>query len=348
MRHHALICLCVFLSVSISGSADGNPLVVEKGFNVSALNSLRSLVRNSRQVLQAQMDLNWNYGLQVKLLADKLAEIDSGLLDVQQSSLICDERGGKLQQVSLSELDNQTRINILGERALLGYKAQLLETELDRLTQGVGDRNETFAHAMAKAEDLSEQIVSLRLSIREGRGRSVLRSLDPIAEEEMPAVAVSRTVGPTRNQTQYVPDKELAGPILLAASAAATSGKSGPGAAVLEPEAKAATSDLRKKIDEIAKQTKALQQLIIEASQRAEFIKRLEKQTYSKLADMEQLKKSWEGRKIPINEEVVALEKKLNGDLMMYHEILKEVETFNKQLVSMLNAILYKESETSK
>jgi hypothetical protein len=145
-----------------------------------------------------------------------------------------------------------------------------------------------------------------------------------------------------------VPDKELAGPILLAASAAATSGKSGPGAAVLEPEAKAATSDLRKKIDEIAKQTKALQQLIIEASQRAEFIKRLEKQTYSKLADMEQLKKSWEGRKIPINEEVVALEKKLNGDLMMYHEILKEVETFNKQLVSMLNAILYKESETSK
>lgn len=348
MRHSMLICLCVFLSFPISGSADENQFVVEKGYNVSALNSLRWFVLNSRQVLQAQMDLNWNYGLQVKLLADKLAEIDSGLEDVQQSSLICDERDGKLQQVSLSELDNQTRINILGERALLGYKAQLLQTELDRLTQGVGDKIETFTHAIARAEDLSEQIVSLRLSIREGRGRSVQRGFDHVAQEKMPAVAVSQTVGPTRNQIQHVSGKEEGGPVFLAASSAATSGKSGPGAAASESEAKAATNELRKKMDEIAKQTKALQQLIVETSQRAELIKRSEKQTYSKLADIDQLRKSWEGRKIPINEEVVAFEKKLNADLMMYQESLKEVETFNKQLVSMFNAILHKESETAK
>ena len=289
MRHYALICLCFLLFVPICGSADGNQFIVdEKGVNVSALNSLRWFVHNSRQILQAQMDLNWNYSLQVKLLADKLAEIDSGLEDVQQHSLICDEHGGKIQQGSLSELDNQTRINILGERALLGYKAQLLQTELDRLTQGVGDKIETFTNAIAKAEDLSEQIVSLRLSIREGRGRTVQRGSGHVAQEKMPAVAVSRTVGPTRNHIQHVSDKEPGGTVFLVASAAATSAKSGPVAAALEPEAKAATSELRKKMDEIAKQTKALHQLIIETSQRAEIIKKLEKQTYSKLADMDQ------------------------------------------------------------
>ena len=74
----------------------------------------------------------------------------------------------------------------------------------------------------------------------------------------------------------------------------------------------------------------------------------MEKQTFSKLADMEQLKKSWEGRKIPVNEEVVALEKKLNSDLMMYQDTLKEVEVLKQQLISMFNAIFFKESETLK
>lgn len=348
MRHFKSMCLCGLFVVSICGSAAGQQSPVDRETNSTQINSLRWSVQNSRQVLQAQKDLNWSYGLQVKSLVSRLAEIDSGLEDLQEATAIGKDLG-KPQQVPQSEFDNHTRISILGERALLEYKAQLLQTELENLAQGSGDTLDSLSRAMQKAEDLSEQIMSLRLFIREGRNRSTYWASGGAFQEKAPVDFSREATGPVRNDVQYVSDRQTTDPNFLIASAVVTNGKPGPGKApASEPEAKATTSDLKKRMEEIVRQTKTLQQMIIEASQKAEMIKKVERQTYSKWADLEQLKKSWEGRKIPINEEFVAFEKKLNADLIMYQESLKEVEAFKQQLVSMFNGILYKESETTK
>lgn len=283
------------------------------------------------------------------MLAEKLADIERNLEDVQLSSTFADGSVGKAKQVSLTELDNQTRINILGGRALLGYKAQQLQTELEQLTQGSGNKLDAFNRAITKAEDLFEQVMSLRFSIREGQNRSEQWHSSYVAQGKDGVDAEPRLAGQARDLIQYHSDDQARGPVFFVASATATNGKPGPAkASGAETEAKYTTGDLKKRMEEIARQAKTLQQMIFETGQKAEMVKRMEKQTFSKLADMEQLKKSWEGRKIPVNEEVVALEKKLNSDLMMYQETLKEAEVLKQQLISMFNAIFFKESETVK
>ena len=57
---------------------------------------------------------------------------------------------------------------------------------------------------------------------------------------------------------------------------------------------------------------------------------------------------NWEGKKITVNEEVMTLEKKLNGEMMIYQEALKEVDMLKQFLTSMFNGIFVPESETLK
>lgn len=346
---YVTIFLVVLCSFSIVGPSSSNQTVTDKEVNTSVEKSLRGFVHNARQVLEAQIDLNRNYSLQVKLLAKKLADIDRNLEDVQQSSTLADGSVRKVKPVSLTELDNQTRINILGERALLGYKAQQLQTELEQLTSGSGNKLEAFNRAITKAEDLFGQVMSLRFSIREGQNRSEQWHSDYVPQGKDGDDAEQLLAGQARDLVQYHSDDQARGPVFFVASATATNVKPGPEkASGAEAEAKYATSDLKKRMEEIARQAKTLQQMIFETGQKTEMVKRMEKQTFSKLADMEQLKKSWEGRKIPVNEEVVALEKKLTSDLMLYQETLKEVEGLKQQLISMFNAIFFKEAETVK
>ncbi len=347
IRTGACIFLIFFFSLITYVDAS-RETAIDKQTNLSAFESLRCFVDNSRQVLEAQVVLNWNYGQQVKLLADKLAEIGARLEDVQQSSTFCSETN-TFQAASLQDMDNQTRIDFLGARALLGYKAQQLQTELHRLTQSQGNKLEAFENAMARAEDLSEQVMNLRFSIQKRLYQPGMQYPVFMTSEEKPNAHAQNVSGPANLQSQDSSDEQRFGPVLLTASVVATNGKPGPAkASAGESEAKYTTNDLKKKIDEIATQAKTLQQLIYETAQRAETIKKLEKQTEAKLNDMKQLTRNWEGKKIPVNEEFIALEKKLTGDVIMYQEALKEIEVLRQVLVSMFNGILFKESETGK
>ena len=275
MCNYVTIFLVVLCSLSIVGASSGYQTVTDKEVNTSVVNSLRWFVHNARQVLEAQMDLNWNYALQVKLLAEKLADIDRNLEDVQLSSTPADGSVGKVKQVSLTELDNQTRINILGGRALLGYKAQQLQTELEQLTQGSGNKLDAFNRAITKAEDLFEQVMSLRFSIREGQNRSEQSHSSYVAQEKDGVDAGQRLAGQARNLVQYHSD-DRSGPVFFVASATATNGKPGPAkASGAETEAKYTTGDLKKRMEEIARQAKTLQQMIFETGQKAEMVKRM-------------------------------------------------------------------------
>lgn len=336
--------LCLMMCFDVSGNETG----IDKQAASSAFMGLRWFVHNSRLVLETQLDLNWNYGQQVKLLADKLAEIDRKLEDFQQSSTFFTEITAS-QDTALQDLDNQARIDILGGRALLGYKAQKLQIELQRLTQEPGNKLEAFETAMARAEDLSEQVMNLRLSIQKRMYQPSVQYSGSRVREEKPFAQAPRVSGPSNRFSQDSPDEQRFGPVYLAATVATGNGKPGPAkTSAAESDAKYTTNDLKKKIDEVGKQAKTLQQLIFDTAQRAELIKRLEKQTEAKLTDMKQLTRTWEGKKIPVNEEFIALEKKLSGDLLMYQESLKEIEALRQLLISMFNGILFKESETGK
>lgn len=315
---------------------------IDKQPNASVFSSLRWFVHSSQQLLEAQIDLTWNYGQQVKLLAEKLADIDVKLEAAQESAGFCKDSRPQ-------GMDNQMRVDILGGQALLGYKAQQLQMELQKLTQGQGNKLETFERAISKAEDLSEQVMKLRLSIQKKLYHASIQYPGFLAQEEGPVPVARRLSGPVRGLSVDSSGEQPLNPVLLTAAGVATNGKLGPAkASAAESDAKYTTNELKKKIDEIGKQAKTLQQLIYETAQRAENIKRLEKQTEAKLTDMKQLTRNWEGKKIPVNEEFLALEKKLGADIIMYQEALKEIEALRQLLISLFNGILFRDSETGK
>ena len=341
-RSKTYLLFTLLFSLVTCVTAYSQEIAIDKQPNASVFNSLRWFVHSSRQLLEAQIDLTWNYGQQVKLLAEKLADIDVKLEDAQESAGFCKDSRPL-------DMDNQIRVDILGGQALLGYKAQQLQMELQKLTQGQGNKLETFERAIAKAEDLSEQVMKLRLSIQNKLYHTSIQHPGFLAQGEVAVPIARRLSGPVRGMVLDSSGGQPPNPVILAASAGVTNGKPGPAkASAAESDAKYTTNELKKKIVEIGKQAKNLQQLIYETAQRAENIKRLEKQTEAKLADMKQLTRNWEGKKIPVNEEFLALEKKLGMDIVMYQEALKEIEALRQLLISLFNGTLFRDSETGK
>ncbi|MFH0960984.1 MAG: hypothetical protein V1897_20055 [Pseudomonadota bacterium] len=348
-RSFIAIFLAMLSSVLIPENVLSQQQATDPQASVAMVSSLRWFMQSARKVLEAQVDLSWNYRQQVNLLAGKLAEIDSKLEQIQECSPITAYSPDRTQSASLGELDNETRINILGGQALLGYKAQLLQKELAKLTQGNENKLGAFENAMVKAEELSEQVMKLRFIIRQKMEPTDLEPNSRIAENTLFLPEGQKRSGPVKYLSQNISEERAAPTMFLKAAAGASDVKSGPAKAVgAESEAKYAVADLKRKIDEVAKQSKALQQLVSEIIQKTELIKKQEKQTDSKLADMRQLTKNWEGRKIPVNEEVMTLEKKLNGDMIIYQEALKEVDMLRQFLTSMFSGTFVQESGTHK
>ena len=253
------------------------------------------------------------------------------------------------QSDSLGQLDNETRVSILGGQALLGYKAQLLQTELAKLTQGNENKLGAFENAMVKAEDLSDQVMNLRSLIREKMELRDLQAHGKIAQENLSNPEGLKRSGPVKYVSQIISEERAAPTMFLKAAAGTSDAKSGPAkAAGTDSEAKYTVTDLKRKMEEVTKRSKDLQQLVSEIIQKTELIKKQEKQTDSKLTDMRQLTKNWEGKKITVNEEVMTLEKKLNSEMMIYQEALKEVDMLKQFLTSMFNGIFTPESETHK
>ena len=104
------------------------------------------------------------------MLAGKLAEIDRMLELIQQYFPVTASSSDQAQSDSLKKLDNETGYGILGGRALLGYKAQLLQTELAKLTQGNGNKLGAFENAMVKAEDIVETGHELKITLSGANG----------------------------------------------------------------------------------------------------------------------------------------------------------------------------------
>lgn len=339
----------MLFSMSISETVSSQEQATTPQSNVAMFSSLRWFMQSARRVLETQVDLSWNYRQQVNLLAGKLAEIDSKLEQIQECSPLGASSPDRTHFASLGELDNETRINILGGQALLGYKAQLLQKQLAELTQGSENKLEAFEKAMLKAEELSEQVMKLRLIIRQKMEPRDFQLYGQIAQENLLNPEGQKRSGPVKYLSQNILQERAASPVLLKAAAGASDVKSGPAKATgADSDAKYAVTDLKRKIEEVAKQSRALQQLVSEIAQKTELIKKQEKQTDSKLTDMRQLTRNWEGKKISVNEEVIMLEKKLTGDMIIYQEALKEVDTLRQFLTSMFNGVFVPESGTQK
>ncbi len=348
-RSLVAIFLAMLSSVFIPENVLSQQQEMDPQSNVAMVSSLRWFMQSARKVLETQVDLSWNYRQQVNLLAGKLAEIDRMLELIQQCSSVIASSSDQAQPDSLGQLDNETRVSILGGQALLGYKAQLLQTELAKLTQGNENKLGAFENAMVKAEDLSDQVMNLRSLIREKMEIRDFQAHSRIAQENLSNPEGQKRSGPVKYASQIISEERAAPTMFLKAAAGTSDAKSGPAkAAGTDSEAKYTVTDLKRKMEEVTKRSKDLQQLVSEIIQKTELIKKQEKQTDSKLTDMRQLTKNWEGKKITVNEEVMTLEKKLNGEMMIYQEALKEVDMLKQFLTSMFNGIFVPESETLK
>lgn len=315
----------------------------------SVISYLLWCIGDARKVLETQVDLSQDYKQQVALLAGKLGEIENKLEEMKKVSSVSSSRIDS-SPVDLSEaLDNETRVSLLGVRALTEFKARQLNYQLENLTNGVKDKQAAFENTVQKAEALAEMVTKIKKILEPRMQRGDIICVTEIAQTN-PLNAKTRersTQLTQRTSTKTEPPLIFMQAMADASKLKPTNQLVGEKAAGVNSEAESAADELKRKMYEVTKEAKALQQLVSEIIQKAESIKKQEKNTDSKLSDMRQLKKTWEMKKIPDNKEIEAVENKLSGDMVIYEATLKEVDKLKQFLTSMFNGIFRTEQGTN-
>lgn len=308
------------------------------------ISSLRSCLNHARLVLETQVDLSQNYKEQVYLLASMMEDIENKLRGIETCSSLSPSRSDSFPVQSSEAIDGQTRITLMGARALTEFKAEQLSHELQKLTKVSQNRQSDFNDAIEKAAALSEEIVRLKNILQQ----TTLRRDIQLAENN-----VKLNSGPKKHAWQgeicqfkrNISEEDNSPVTLRQASAEAAQVKTTEKLVMqettpLNAEAAVTVDELRRKMEQATKQAKALQELVSKIAAQTELLKTQGQQTESKLNDMRKVTKMWQEKKIPVNSEAVALENKLSSDMVIYQNTLKEIDRLNHFLTSMFNEVL--------
>lgn len=302
---------------------------------------LRSYVHNAREVLETQGDLSENHKQQVYLLAGILGETEQKLEDIENLAFVGSSRRDSSPVLTSAALDGRSRIALIGAKALTEFKAEQLSLQLEKLTKGGVDRQAALEKAVEKAEALSEEVAKLKRTLEQNKRPGDMKFAEKNAQTAL--ASQEKSEWSSRSFPSGQKSSEMDEPFVTIMKASAEAGPlktnresvSGTSAGGSNLEANLASEELKSKMEEATKQAKVLQQLFFEIIQKTETIKTREKQTDSKLNDMRQLTKTWEEKKIPVNKEAMALEKKLSNDMEIYQETLKDVDKLKQFLRSM-------------
>jgi hypothetical protein len=273
--------------------------------------------------LETQVYSNKDYSQQVYLLSSRLRDLETKLEEIERWSSVGISRRDRSQVYQPEVFDNKTRFTLLGARALIEFKVGELYHALDGLTDGGQDRQAMLEIAAQKAEILAEEVTKIRgiLQPRMYPGEAIIGRESAQVTPIIPRIQ-ERSIQLTHDNLE----KDQPSLVLTKASADADQIKAGKESVQKKEEgnleAEFSVEELKRRMEEVTKQATALRQLVSEVIQKADTIKKQERNTDSKLSDMKQLKRTWETKKIPVNKEIEAVENKLATDMATYIAVL--------------------------
>ncbi len=124
------------------------------------VSGLRAELDQARKDLEEQTDLNRDLEDQVRSLTSKLDEID------QQAPAT----GSQHESPSVSSsgaLDSQSRVALMGAKALAEFKAEQLGAKLEKLGKESQAREAELAKALANYESVSSEVSELKKAVQE-------------------------------------------------------------------------------------------------------------------------------------------------------------------------------------
>ncbi len=308
------------------------------------ISTLHSCVNHARQVLETQVDLSQNYKEQVYLLASMMEDIENKLKGIETCSSLSPSRSDSSPVQSSGALDGQTRITVMGARALTEFKAEQLSYQLQKLTKGSQNRQADLNNAVEKAAALSEEVARLKNILQQ----TMLRRDIQFAENNVKLIGGPKKQALQDELCQFqrnISEEDKPDATFRQASAEYAQVKTSEKLVMkettpLNSEAAVTVDELKRKMEQATKQAKALQELVSKIVAQTELFKIQGQQTESKLNDMRKVTKMWQEKKIPVNSEAVALENKLSSDMVIYQNTLKEIDGLNQFLTSMFNGVL--------
>lgn len=159
-RFNYLLVLILMVSPIIYGCGSGGKQNSATDQSQQLIKGLRSELDQTRKELETQKDLNANLEDQVQSLTSKLDEIEKDVSanPHQQDSHVVSSSGA---------LDSQSRVALMGAKALADFKAEQLNARLEKLTKESQTREAELARSVENAQLLTGEVAELKKTVQE-------------------------------------------------------------------------------------------------------------------------------------------------------------------------------------
>lgn len=154
------IAVVILVSPIICGCGSNNKSGSATEQSQQLISSLRSDLDGARKELEAQTDLNRSLDDQIQSLTSKLDEIER-----QSSSVV--SKPDQSASGSSGSFDSQSRVALMGAKALAEFKAEQLNAKLEKLTKELRAKEGELGTAVSQTQTLSAEVTRLKEAVRE-------------------------------------------------------------------------------------------------------------------------------------------------------------------------------------
>ncbi len=155
-----LLAIALLISPIIYGCGSSNKSGSVNDQNQQLISSLRSDLDKARKDLEAQVEQNRNLEDQVQSLTGKLDEIEKEAPAISQTP-------ESTQNAGSGAFDSQSRVALMGAKALAEFKAEQLGAKLEKLTREMQIKENELAKAVEESEGLNRELAGMKEALQE-------------------------------------------------------------------------------------------------------------------------------------------------------------------------------------
>lgn len=160
IRFNYLLAIVLMVSPMIYGCGSSGKQGSATEQTQQLVAGLKTELEQARKDLEAQTELNKSLEDQVQSLTGKLDEIEK---QAPQSAASHESQAVN----SSGALDSQSRVALMGAKALAEFRAEQLSAKLEKLTRDSRSKEAELTKLMENSESLTEQMAQLKNALRE-------------------------------------------------------------------------------------------------------------------------------------------------------------------------------------
>lgn len=200
-RSRYFLAIALLVSPMIFGCGPGPKPGASNEQSQQMISSLESELDRARTEVEKQIDINKTLEDQVQSLTSKLDEIEkeeAGSAQSQESSTVS----------SSGALDSQSRVALMGAKALAEFKAEQLSSKLEKLTKESQARDTDLAKAVEKADALDAELKGIKEALEEKTQQYDSQTTEKTAQINQMGMELKNLSAQVNEMKQEVADKE--------------------------------------------------------------------------------------------------------------------------------------------